>query len=550
MSFSKHTMVLNLCALYLVAALFAFTRAQKANTSPLIIAPSGKWDGADGPWSTFNFGVGDPIQPFRCLPGISFPFIVLPVQSDWCNETCEAQTTIFRPEGSSTWRIAGLWSVNGYDDITGYDDGSSTSNDSSAIFGVDSVSLGHRTKDILISQYYVLGSRSKRFYVGTFGLAVGSSWLSKEIDKPKVLDSLYDAAHSIPSRSFGYTAGSATRNILGSLVLGGYDALRFDDSTTTTWSFVSAQNTTCIVQLAGISVTNTGDTVTEPQTYNADFTPGPIRIDSSVPQIWLPEQACKVFEITFGLTWDNSLKLYLINETTHERLTRDKPAVRFTLNSGTKSVNYTFPYTAFTLTLAFPFVDKSTYYFPLKRTSNPTQYMLGRAFLQETYITVDYERSNFSISQAYPDGGSTMIVSIQNTTFLLSPSPDSNESNGLSTAAYVGIGVGAGIGALVAVGVLVAWRQRWRRNNGNLRDYFRKAELHGDHRPRVEVMGKERLELGAASSTSTYKTMKKEISELETVEYAVEMSGGEALAVPGITLLHELPGRDESERSV
>jgi hypothetical protein len=291
-------------------------------------------------------------------------------------------------------------------------------------------------------------------------------------------------------------------------------------------------------------VTDTGESVNEPQTYNADFTPGFIRVDSSVSQIRLPEQACRMFETTFGLTWDDSLKLYLINDTTHERITRDKPKVQFTLTDGTRSTNYTLPYTAFTLTLAFPFVNTSTYYFPLKRVSDPIHYMLGRAFLQETYITMDYDFANFSISQAYPDGGSTRIVAISSPSNSISnsassPTPNTssvataNTPKTLSSAAYAGIGVGTGVAVLIAIGVLVAWRKRWgvfRSKKAPEQDQYLKAEVHGDDKKRVEAIEKERF-------------------ELETAEYSHELRGSEApsVEVPGIHLVHELP---ESEHDM
>jgi hypothetical protein len=102
----------------------------------------------------------------------------------------------------------------------------------------------------------------------------------------------------------------------------------------------NANNNFLVASLAAISVT---DSVKGSQTLKADITPGVVRIDSAVPQIWLPEQACRVFETTFGLTWDDSLKLYLISDTIYERLARDKPEVIFTLTDGARSINYTLP---------------------------------------------------------------------------------------------------------------------------------------------------------------------------------------------------------------
>lgn len=126
------------------------------------------------------------------------------------------------------------------------------------------------------------------------------------------------------------------------------------------------------------------------------------------------------------------------------------------------SVDIYIPLSAFDQTLTYPFPNYESqytgddyYYFALRQAANSTQYTLGRSFLQETYLTVDYERSNFSVSQAIfaADASTNMnIVAITppaNSNLTSSPT----ESSSLSTGAKVGIGVGAGIALLV---ILVA----------------------------------------------------------------------------------------------
>ena len=175
--------------------------------------------------------------------------------------------------------------------------------------------------------------------------------------------------------------------------------------------------------------------------------------------------------------------------------------------------------------------------------------MLGRTFLQETYITVDYERLNSSLSQAYPDGGSAYIVPITSSSSTPQTSdppriPPPNNYKSPSSAAYAGIGVGAGITALSALFFTIAWKKRlgpFRRKASMGGHTYDKAELHGDHKPWAEAMGKERTELDAA--TSTHEAMNKERSELETVENAHEVGTTE---IQGIDHVHELPGHDES----
>jgi hypothetical protein len=85
-------------------------------------------------------------------------------------------------------------------------------------------------------------------------------------------------------------------------------------------------------------------------------------------------------------------------------------------------VNITLPYDAFDLQLSYPYLpnttyaDPSKYYFPLRQAANETQYVLGRAFLQEAYLITDYERNNFSIHQAVHNAsllGNISLVNIQ-----------------------------------------------------------------------------------------------------------------------------------------
>lgn len=124
-------------------------------------------------------------------------------------------------------------------------------------------------------------------------------------------------------------------------------------------------------------------------------------MDSSVSQIWLPNSSCTLFENAFDLIWNETLELYLINDTHHTALQTGNPSVTFTFGNVTSNevLNITLPYAAFDLTLAAPLVESPTRYFPVKRASDPSQYTLGRTFFQEAYVVTDYDRGNFSIYQ-------------------------------------------------------------------------------------------------------------------------------------------------------
>lgn len=111
-----------------------------------------------------------------------------------------------------------------------------------------------------------------------------------------------------------------------------------------------------------------------------------IFIDSTDPNLWLPGSVCDAFEKAFGLKVDVASGLYLVNDTHNTELVNSNAQVSFRLSdvaSGGDGVTITLPYNAFALTAKAPLVNSSSYYFPLKRAANSTQFTLGRVFLQE-----------------------------------------------------------------------------------------------------------------------------------------------------------------------
>lgn len=195
-------------------------------------------------------------------------------------------------------------------------------------------------------------------------------------------------------------------------------------------------------------------------------------IESTDPNIWLPLSACLQFEQVFGLEYDNNTQKYLMNETHFLALSQSKPSVTFSLASSTtggSTVDITLPFKAFGLQAQYPFVPNSTYYFPLKRAVNQSQYTLGRAFLQEAYLTVDYDRGNFSVSQCVWQQSATPNVqsilaptySTNNTNSTTSHSADTNRKSGTNTGAIAGSVTT--VGALAIFGLLGFWFWRHRK---------------------------------------------------------------------------------------
>ena len=243
---------------------------------------------------------------------------------------------------------------------------------------------------------------------------------------------------------------------MGSLTLGGYDASR---SLSNNVSFLFGQDLSrdLLLNLHSISY----DTVGKAPLY-ADNGGINVFIDSMVTQLWLPLDICQAFERAFDLTWNDTAGLYLINDSVHDALQAQNPTFTFTLGNvggSGDTVDIALPYAAFDLNAARPLVDSffSQRYFPLKQAQNSTQYTLGRVFLQEAYIIADYERHNFSISQAlFPASGQDIVA-------IKAPESGGNEvvRSSISKGAIAGIVVAA-LAMLVFAIATYYWLRRRR----------------------------------------------------------------------------------------
>ncbi|KAL1595990.1 hypothetical protein SLS60_009681 [Paraconiothyrium brasiliense] len=204
-----------------------------------------------------------------------------------------------------------------------------------------------------------------------------------------------------------------------------------------------------------------------------------VTIDYTRPYLWLPDDICDNFERFFGLTYNETSNQYMINATAHHDNKQRNATVTLKMGSGRSANHHTtkidLPYDAFNLEVKTPVDDNATRYFPLKRSLNG-KYILGRTFLQESYLIVDYERGNFTIAPAayndpMPD---SIIVPIKD--FKRYPVRPvltrraSFKDKGISAGAIAGLVVG-----LIAVVIITAlgirfWQKR-RLANRKARSY-------------------------------------------------------------------------------
>ncbi|KAF7507689.1 hypothetical protein GJ744_010242 [Endocarpon pusillum] len=443
--------------LSLSLSLFPFlnhTLAQDMIPAPVGIPPSTNWDGNDGPWSSFTVQIGSPAQAVRVLPSSSGSSLWAVV-----DEGCTAQDPtgcsesrgrIFSPNSSSTWVEIGLYQLPMAADIAfGYS--------GNGRFGFDSLVMSYAGGGgAIVNNSVVAGIATKDFYLGTLGMTPhGTNFTDFNDPKPSILTILRSGGQ-IASRSWAYTAGAfyTPKKTFGSLLFGGYDTSRFVPNNLT----IGLGQDISRDILVGVQAIRNGEVNLLDQGIIA-------YIDSTIPHIWLPIQVCESFERAFNLTWDSDLELYLVNDTLHSNLLAENPTITFTIGSsvnGGDAVDIKLPYGAFDLTR-----NGISRYFPLRRAQNETQYALGRTFLQQAYLIVDYDRNNFSVSQAvFPDTGisehriSILDPSLANETANSASSTSSRGRDKFSTAAIAGIVVGVVVAVLIAVAISVFCFQR------------------------------------------------------------------------------------------
>lgn len=316
-------------------------------------------------------------------------------------------------------------------------------------YGLDTVGIGaFANSGLTVESSVVAGVPTLPFYLGKLGLKPSNN-TGPDKDTPSLMAKLM-SQKMLPSLSYGYTAGALYKQKppLGSLTFGGFDATRFIPNDMT---FYIDDTNNLFLPIQSISAVQTLQS--NSSLYSQNFT---AIIDTTTPHTWLPLEACKAFEKAFGLKWDESNDLYLVNDTSHQRLLNQNPQVTFTLGpSPDRTINITLPYAAFDLQASQPFFEDGTNYFPIRRATNANQYTLGRAFFQEAYLLVDYETKNFSISQAaYPVPPESQIITINHHGLPAGPPTDPDPATPpLSSSTIAGITVGGAVG-LIALAVL------------------------------------------------------------------------------------------------
>ncbi|KAI6710754.1 hypothetical protein JHW43_006713 [Diplocarpon mali] len=455
---------------------------------PLSISPSLYWDGDDGLWSTFQIQVGTPGQTVRLLPGTSASagstiWVVIPpgcVDVNPSLENCENERGyLFQSNLSTSWTTQGL--QNGVDgaifSLNTFEE-SLLGKSGNGSYGYDTINLGIPGAGLpRLERQVVAGIWTDDFFLGSLGLSpVPFNFTNLNNPQPSMLSSLYHQS-LVPSRSWAYTAGAHYKSppVFGSLTLGGFDTTRFEPNNLS-FAFGADFSRDLLVSLQAVTYDTAGSSPLLASSID-------VYIDSMVTEIWLPVIVCEAFAQQFDLTWNEHGQLYLVTEDSHAALVKQNPTFTFQIGragGGGETVDIVLPYAAFDLVLTAPIVGNDTRYFPLKQAQNTSQYTLGRMFLQEAYVIADYERHNFSLSQAlFP------ATTVGSNTIAIDPLPAENGTNaiaGTTKSHRLGAGAIAGIavGCIAAVALLaiVAFSSYKKKKS--------RHELDDTSRPRLE----------------------------------------------------------------
>lgn len=394
--------------------------------------------------------IGTPSQYVRLLPATSgsSPWVVLPKGCPEDLSDCASRGFSFDYNQSSTWSLQGFYRLP----LTTQN---LSVNQPTSTIGYDTITLGLQGSGLrTLAHQVIVGFWTKNYFIGSLGLNITAANLTNLIKpQPSMLQNLRDES-KIPSLSWSYTAGAYYRKTFGSLTLGGFDTTRFEPNNV---SFHFDLGRGLLVGIQSITTDSSGSPLLPTGIYAL--------IDSFVPHIELPREACQAFEDAFGLVWDDSSQLYLVSEDRNNKLVELNPNVTFRLGpslTGGDTVDIVMPYRSFDLIVKPPLVKNSTRYFPLKRAQNDTQYTLGRAFLQQAYVIADFDRSNFSVHQAlFPNISVPPKLSP-----ILPPGvnvPPLKGKGSLSTGAIVGIVVAILFVIILCCIVAIFMRRRRRR---------------------------------------------------------------------------------------
>ncbi|KAG6216042.1 hypothetical protein E4U50_006561 [Claviceps purpurea] len=437
-------------------------------TTPLAPQPvalnASEWLGVDGNWSTYAFLVGNN-NPVNVLFSTTISEFWAIGPGGCPDKQAELECTtnrggIYSPGQSKKWSGLGTWQLGLPDLGTG----------GSGQYGFDTIAASSPINDIAFGMTNVLMSAisSTDFYLGYFGVGLRSGSFGDVVASPPLRQAVSSFGW-IPSYSYGYTAGASYRGVVGSATLGGYDAARFvpHDNIFPMEQTEGAPRP----RVRGIEISAKNGSLPAGwasatrllMTYNQTFT---AVIDTTTPYLWFPGAICDAFAKALNLSYNDTLGFYTLTNEQYANFTASTNSLSLKFSFSSKDnndnfglplnvpgvVNITLPIQSFVALLQYPFMnatirqdDSAVPYLTLRKGISGN-FIIGNAFLQESYLITRYDSAAFSIHQARfpldPIGGAQLQAIYQPPDSPFPPPVNPNVSTGLSTGAMVGIAVG------------------------------------------------------------------------------------------------------------
>lgn len=368
-----------------------------------------------------------------------------------------------------------------------------------------------------------------------------------------------------------------------SVTLGGYDKARFEDHDI---EFrIPVQETYLHALVRGVEI-QAGDREEAPDGWNSDArilsnmsSAFNVLFDSATPFMWLPDRVCDEFANALNLTYDDSLELYKVSNEQYREFRNDEShSFVFSFSSADNHddfgdpldeqgvVNITVPIRALVSAVEYPFKGEvieygspALPYFSLRRSGSNSTFILGRSFLQESYLLVKYDSASFSVHQArFPSRSEeqTSIVAItqsEDSPYSLMSSVD---DGGLSKGEIAGIVVGVSAAILISTLAWWVWGRTRKGQNGGIR---RQKSMGKSSVASTSSSEEPKSAISLKGSTfdkspplltrllSKIIPRKQSTSSLDGTTQPTEVANNEIFEMPALVPPAELPGNDHDD---
>ena len=216
---------------------------------------------------------------------------------------------------------------------------------------------------------------------------------------------------TIPSNSFGLHIGSVSLNQVGSLVYGGYNQSRVLGEVGT---FDLGSGNAMLPSLLDIELgAENGsspfgaDAVTRLLKLNESFNGvQPTVINPIIPYLYMSPQTCAAIAQNLPVTFQQRIGLYTWNtaDPRYQSIVSSPSYLAFVFqNSGFGNLTIKVPFQLLNLTLEPPIVSSPQQYFPCRpfqANDGSGNFLLGRAFLQATFIGMNWGNQKWFMAQA------------------------------------------------------------------------------------------------------------------------------------------------------